>query len=104
MKKLILNDSTEITQPEKILDEQRKYYNLYTTKSSDEQDNTEFFTENIPKLNETERKDCDAHLSLVEIGKALKQLKNDKSPGNDGFTTNFYKFFWPDIKHLLFES
>ena len=77
---------------------------LYATKSSDEQDNTEFFTENIPKLNETERKDCDAHLSLVEIGKALKQLKNDKSPGNDGFTTNFYKFFWPDIKHLLFES
>ena len=41
---------------------------------------------------------------MVEIGKALKQLKNDKSPGNDGFTTNFYKFFWPDIKHLLFES
>ena len=24
------------------------------------------------------------------------------SPGSDGFTTNFYKFFWPDIKDFLY--
>ena len=35
---------------------------------------------------------------------ALKEMSNDKSPGLDGFTTNFYKFFWTDIKHIVFES
>ena len=37
-------------------------------------------------------------------GKALKQLDNNKSPGTDGLTTNFYKFFWPDIKTLVYDS
>lgn len=27
-----------------------------------------------------------------------------KSPGQDGLTTNFYKFFWEDIKDLLFKA
>jgi hypothetical protein len=27
-----------------------------------------------------------------------------KSPGQDGLTTNFYKFFWDDIKDLLFKA
>ena len=35
---------------------------------------------------------------------ALKQLANNKSPGSDGFTTNFYKVFWIDLKDLLYNS
>ena len=31
-------------------------------------------------------------------------MANNKSPGSDGLTTNFYKFFWPDIRNLLIES
>ena len=31
-------------------------------------------------------------------------LANDKSPGSDGLSTNFYKFFWPDINDLLIDS
>ena len=31
-------------------------------------------------------------------------MANDKTPGLDGLTTNFYKFFWPDIKDILFDS
>jgi len=27
-----------------------------------------------------------------------------KSPGQDGLTTNFYKFFWVDLKDLLFKA
>ena len=47
---------------------------------------------------------CELQLTLQDYGKALKELPNNKSPGCDGFTTNFYKFFWIDIKELLFES
>ena len=35
---------------------------------------------------------------------ALKSMENSKSPGNDGLTVEFYKFFWIDLKHLLFNS
>ena len=28
-----------------------------------------------------------------ELLKALEHMKNDKSPGTDGFTVEFYKFF-----------
>ena len=31
-------------------------------------------------------------------------MSNDKSPGLDGFTTNFYKFFWIDIKEMVYDS
>ena len=39
-----------------------------------------------------------------ELGKALKQLPNRKSPGMDGLTSEFYKFFWLDIKQIVFDS
>jgi hypothetical protein len=31
-------------------------------------------------------------------------MKNMKSPGNDGFTTEFYKFFWLDVKTILVKT
>ena len=31
-------------------------------------------------------------------------MKNGKSPGTDGLTAEFYKFFWSDIKILLLNS
>jgi hypothetical protein len=47
---------------------------------------------------------CDRNITVEEAGKALKQLKNGKSPGSDGFTTDFYKFFWCDIKKSVIDS
>ena len=43
-------------------------------------------------------------LTIEECGKALKQLDNNKSPRTDGPTTNFYQYFWPDIKTLVYHS
>ena len=31
-------------------------------------------------------------------------MKNNKSPGSDGFTTEFYKFFWRDLGVFLVRS
>ena len=31
-------------------------------------------------------------------------MSNDNLLGLDGFTTKFNKFFWTDIKHIVFES
>jgi hypothetical protein len=39
----------------------------------------------------------EGNLSFKECGESLKLMKNGKSPGSDGFTVDFYKFFWNDI-------
>ena len=65
----------------------------------------EYFLNNkIPTLNEKLKNTCDQELTIEECGKALRQFENNKSPGADGLTTNFYKFFWPDIKNLVYDS
>ena len=58
----------------------------------------------LPKLNDAEKETCDTELSLHECTNALRKLANNKSPGIDGLTTDFYKFFWIDIKDLLYNS
>ena len=107
IKKLIINDSVELRKPAEILEEEKQFYkNLYTSKiSGGPRAGDDFLSaENIPRLKDSDKKICDAPLSLEEIAKATKELKNDKSPGSDGLSTNFYKFFWPDIKLFLFDS
>ena len=36
---------------------------------------------------------CEAEISLEEILNAINSQKNNKSPGNDGITAEFYKHF-----------
>ena len=44
----------------------------------------------IPQLNEFDTALYDKPLTIEECTKALKLKKNNKSPGSDGFSTNFY--------------
>ena len=34
----------------------------------------------------------------------MKKLKNNKCPGIDGFSAEFFKFFWPYLKHFILKS
>ena len=47
---------------------------------------------------------CEGVLTEFECANALKDMKNNKSPGSDGLTTEFYKIFWNDIKLYLVNS
>ncbi len=47
---------------------------------------------------------CDGDLRLEGLDSAIKKMHLGKSPGQDGLTTNFYKFFWEDIKDLLLKA
>ena len=68
----------------------------------------ERFLQNIqipkPKLGPNEPATLSQPITIKEIANALKDMANDKTPGLDGFTTNFYKFFWPDIREILHAS
>ena len=46
----------------------------------------------------------EGEITYNEIAHALKNMKNEKSPGNDGFTAEFFKFFWPDMGHYILNS
>ena len=43
----------------------------------------------------------EAKITLEEMTNCLKKTKNNVSPGSSGFTNEFYKFFWKDIKHFV---
>lgn len=54
---------------------------------------------NIPKLDNTTADFLDRNISEGE--NVLKGMKNNKSPGSDGFTAEFYNFFWNDLKTYI---
>ena len=60
--------------------------------------------DNIPKINNDQRNACEGEITLEEMGNYLKDLRNNKSPGISGFTGEFYKFFYRDLKHRLLAS
>ena len=39
-------------------------------------------------------------ISENEVLKALKNMANYKSPGNDGLIKELYEMFWEDLKNL----
>ena len=109
MKSVINSEGILICKPGQILEEQASFFEkLYApNKCREESQNltTEFIGKiDIPKLNEAQNELLDSELCVTELTMALKEMSNDKSPGLDGFTTNFYKFFWADIKHIVLES
>lgn len=58
----------------------------------------------IPTIENSFKELCDSDLIIQELNLALKRMKTGKSPGPDGLTTDFYKFFWEDFEHLLLEA
>ena len=85
------------------------YSQLYTEKhveADDQKRSEDLFLSKVttPKLNETDKIDIDKPLLLHELSQALRDLPNSKTPGSDGLSTEFYKFFWSDIKDLVHES
>ncbi len=65
----------------------------------------EFLLNNgIPKLSIEQKETCDKPISESEIFKSIRNLSSGKTPGSDGQPTDFYKFFWCDIKSLLTQS
>eukprot|EP00253_Pinus_taeda_P016264 PITA_16264 len=42
-------------------------------------------------------------ISLEEVEEAIKSMPNDKAPGLDGFTINFYKACWSIVKQEVWE-
>lgn len=102
--KLYTPDGNIVTGGQEIRKVQTTFYKkLYEEHDrADEFDN--YFLKDLPKLSEKEIKVCQDIISLEECTNAVKLMKRGKSPGSDGLTSDFYKFFWIDIQIAVFES
>ena len=100
IKKLICAGNTEITDPNAILQMQQDYYEYSYNSSKIEHS----FINNVNILKLYELDKAISEKEKKDYVSSLKKLANDKSPGSDGLTSNFYKFFGSDISDLLIDS
>ena len=109
--KLSSNDNTVIEDTDSILKECELFYKTLdeeTPSKHDDKSNINFpeifFPAEHNVLSDEEKEACDGLVTMEECEKSIKSMKNGKSPGSDGFTVEFYKFFWSDIKQLVLDS
>ena len=63
-----------------------------------------FLNEEFSKITDAERNHCEGPVTYCEALSAVKKMANNKTPGSDGITIEFYKFFWKDICNTLLDS
>ena len=85
------------------------YNNLFSNKDSQLQiGSIENFLgpkhQNVPKLSQNQKQMLEEKLNLEEITRYLKKCKNNVAPGSSGFSFDFYKYFWRDIKHHVMKA
>ena len=82
------------------------YKTLFTEKIQIQNENiTAYLNQiSIPVLTGEQSKTCEGPILENELLKALKNMSNNKSPGNDGVTKEFYKTFWEDLKKPMCAS
>ena len=105
---LINENGSSITDPKEILKEQKSFYQiLYSWQNlqvNDPKFDVFFDNDKVEKLNDEQRKNCEGLLTENEYLNALKSFQKNKSPGNDGFTAEFYSFFWKQLGKTMVNS
>ena len=104
IKKLKVENGTNIYDQKLILKEIKNFYEkLFAQQNSQNKElNLRSAIENysLPQLNESDVEKLEGKLMLTEISEALMRMKNEKSPGIDGFPSEFYKIFWAKLKYI----
>ena len=103
----ILKNKIEVKNQSEINNEIYKFFkNLFKENLNTSKEVIFSFLENInlPALTNEQALECEGIINETELLKALKSMKNDKSPGNDRITKEFYEFFWDGIKSSLSDS
>lgn len=95
------------TCPKAISSEIFQFYSSLYKSSFSISDCDTFFNNmnfNIPQLDTEFKGLCEADIAIEELDKAIDCLSLGKSPGPDGLTTEFYRFFKNDLRELLFHT
>ena len=107
VRKIFKSDETVTSNPKSILNELEHFYsNLYKESSSDlSETNLSSFRDDtieVPTLSGEFRSVCEGKITHNECFSAQQSFPKNKTPGNDGLTSEFYSAFWSLIgKHLI---
>ena len=104
MFKLINKNGEEIRDTKEMINETKEFYEQLYKKRKVSDVNIEEIVTTLPKLEEEQANTLEGKITYEEAANALKNMKNDKSPGTDGMTVNFFKFFWKDIGQFIIRS
>ena len=102
----LVEDGVEYTNTEDILKCQKRFYcNLYKENEPlNDEEIENIVGENKAKLSDHDSEQLEGEITYSELSETLKNMKNGKSPGQDGFTVEFFKFFWIDISYFILRS
>ena len=73
------------------------YSDLYkadSLKPSENLKNSFLANPEMPRFTAENAQACEGKLTVAECLKSLQSFENNKSPGDDGLTAEFYKAFW----------
>ena len=97
IQKLITANGSILTDQWAILDEVRLFYsNLFKKKpvnSCSQLANLLQLNKHINKLSAMQSNSLECEITLTDLSNALKNMKNGKTPGIDGFLVEFFKVF-----------
>ena len=98
------NKSQYSSNPKDILKPAKKIMKLYTKWTSTAATN-EFVCKipNRKKISNEHFNLCEAEISLDEIIKSINSETNNKPPGNDGLTAEFYRHFSNELAPVLLD-
>ena len=106
--KLKLNDEMETEDQEIILREKENFYRALYESSNINMETPEsktfFENELIKQLSDDNVSTCEGKITNEECKKALNEMGIGKSPGSDGFASEFYKRFWDEVSDDVVQS
>ena len=103
----LLEDGKEITSPSEISLTQKKIYEkLFQKNIAKSLSDIEMFLSDIhlPTISDENYNICEAEITEDNPLVSLKNIPNNKTPGNDGLFKEFYETFWEDIKDVFIKS
>ena len=102
-----LQDDSTTNDGNVILEQIESYYkNLCTSDCTFSNEECDSFMLNlkIPKPSDEDRESLEGLLSYDECKEVLETFQADKAPGEDGFTAEFYKYFFALVGNDLIAS
>ena len=87
--------------PDEIKSHTRNFYKELYSKTETHNDSFHLLVDGLPTLSQVDSEDCDKPIQIEQMDIAVHQLNNNKSPGLDGLTSEFYQAFWPILREDL---
>jgi hypothetical protein len=105
--KLVNASGNVVTDQNQIFQEAKIYYeNLYSKRDTVSNINlkNEIPYTAIPTLSDEIKNNLEGEIAYAELTASIKRMKNEKSPGSNGFTSEFFKFFLNNLENFFFQS